>query len=156
MVSIANADEPKQYFDQETNHLIVETERATLKLNLDEKLVLVVAENASYRCSPWSQSVYLCTPKSESRMSGTNVLTHLSDGEERDKDGKLWDLGLGYEGFEACIIVNDIKLHQFLKKREGNYIIDDSECIREIKKFSPVRLFRTKFASIMVKQKIPL
>jgi hypothetical protein len=90
-------------------------------------------------------------------MSGNNVLTHLSDGEERDKDGKLWDLGLGYESFEAwCIIVNDIKLHQFLKKREGNYIIDDSECIREIKKSSPVRLFRTKYASIMVKQKIPL
>lgn len=46
--------------------------------------------------------------------------------------------------------------HQFLKKMEGNYIIDDSECIREIKKFSPVRLFRTKYASIMIKQKIPL
>lgn len=100
--SIANAAEPKQYFDQETNHLIVQTDRATLKLNLDEKPVLVVAENASYRCSPWSQSVYLCTPKSESRMSGNNVLTHLS-GEERD-NGKLWDLGLGYESFEACIL----------------------------------------------------
>jgi hypothetical protein len=61
--SIATAVEPKQYFDQETNHLIVQTDRATLKLNLDEKPVLVVAENASYRCSPWSQSVYLCTPK---------------------------------------------------------------------------------------------
>lgn len=62
-------------------------------------------------------------------MSGNNVLTHLSEAEERDKDGKLWGLGLGYESFEACIIVNDIKL-QFLKKREGNYIIDDSECMR--------------------------
>jgi hypothetical protein len=40
--------------------------------------------------------------KSESRMSGNNVLTHLS-GEERD-NGKLWDLGLGYESFEACIL----------------------------------------------------
>jgi hypothetical protein len=154
--SITDTDEPKQYFDQETNDLTVETKRATLKLNLDESVVAVVAENATYRCSPWSQSVYLCTPKNESHMSGNNVLTHVSDWREREADGKLWDLGLGYESFEACIIVNDDRLHQFLKKREGNYIIDDFECINEIKKFSPVRLFRTKCASIMVKQKIPL
>jgi len=32
--SVTSVDEPKQYFDQETNHLIVETQRATLKLNL--------------------------------------------------------------------------------------------------------------------------
>lgn len=89
-------------------------------------------------------------------MSGNNVLTHVSDWRERSTDGKLWDLGLGYESFDACIIVNNPELHQLLKKKEGNYIIDDSECIKEIKKFSPVRLFRTKYASIMVKQKIPL
>jgi hypothetical protein len=34
--SITNTDEPKEYFDQETNNLTVETERAILKLNLDE------------------------------------------------------------------------------------------------------------------------
>jgi hypothetical protein len=71
--SITNTDEPKQYFDQETNNLTVETQRATLKLNLDERLVTVVAENAHYRCSPWSQSVYLCTPKNDSHMSSNNV-----------------------------------------------------------------------------------
>lgn len=61
--SITNTDEPKQHFEQESNNLIVETQKATLKLNLDEGIVPVVAENASYRCSPWSQSVYLCTQK---------------------------------------------------------------------------------------------
>ncbi len=48
-------------------------------------------------------------------------------------------------------IVNNTKFHQLLKKRE-----DDSECINEIKIFSPVRVFRIKYASIMMKQKIPL
>lgn len=154
--SITNTDEPKQYFDQETNNLTVETQKAILKLSLDERLVAVAAENASYRCSPWSQSIYLCTPKNGSHTSGNNVLTHVSDWHERYTYGELWDLGLGYESFDACIIANNTKLHQILKKREGNYIIDDSECINEIKKFSPVRLFRTKYASIMVKQKIPI
>ncbi len=92
--SITNTDEPKQYFDQETNNLTVETQKATLKLNLDERLVTVVAENAHYRCSPWSQSVYLCTPKNESHMSSNNVLTHVSDWHERSTYGELWDLGL--------------------------------------------------------------
>lgn len=89
-------------------------------------------------------------------MAGNNVLTHISDCDERNTDGKLWDLGLGYENFDACIIANDTDLHQLLKRKEGSYIIDDSKCIKEITKFSPIRLFRTKYASIMVKQKIPL
>jgi hypothetical protein len=45
-------------------------------------------------------------------MSGNNVLTHVSDWHERNTDGKLWDLGLGYESFDACIIVNNTELHQ--------------------------------------------
>lgn len=65
------------------------------------------------------------------------------------------DLGLGYDTFDACIIVTDVCLHQLLNRKEGNYIIDDHECLKEIIKFSPIRLFRTKYASIMVNQKIP-
>ena len=62
-------------------------------------------------------------------------------------------MGLGYDNFDAYIIVNDSKLHELLKE-EGNYIIDNSECIKQIIKFSPVRLFKTKFASISVNKKI--
>jgi hypothetical protein len=54
---------------------------------------------------------------------------NVSDWDERNTYGELWDLALGYESFDACMIVNNTKLHQLLKKREGNYIIDDSECI---------------------------
>jgi hypothetical protein len=154
--SVTSVDKPKQYFDQETNNLIVETQRATLKLNFHDKIVPVIAENASYRCAPWSQSVYLCTPKNESQMSGNNVLTHISDWAGKNTCGELWDLGLGYENFDACIIVDDSKLHELLKKEESNYIINNLEYINEIKIFSPIRLFRTKYASIMVKQRIPL
>lgn len=65
------------------------------------------------------------------------------------------DLGLGYDTFDACIIITDVCLHQLLNRKEGNYIIDDHECLNEIIKFSPIRLFKTKYASIMVNQKIP-
>ena len=42
-----------------------------------------------------------------------------------------------------------------MKKKEGEYIIDHLEFLKEIVKSSPQRLLRTKFASILVKQKIP-
>lgn len=85
-------DDPKQYFDKETNNLFVQTHRATLKLNLNENIIPIVAETASYRCSSWSQSVYLSAPKNGSKMSNHDVLTHVSKWNKCDQDGDLWIL----------------------------------------------------------------
>lgn len=153
--SISTADDTlHHYFDPESNLLFADTQKASLRLILDDSIKPVIAETAAYRCSPWSQCVYLCVQEENAYMSCRNRLSHIgSKGEEQN--GELWDLGIGNGSLDFCIIVRDIELQQALKKKEGKYIIDDLEFLKEIVKFSPQRLLRTKFASILVKQKIP-
>jgi hypothetical protein len=141
-------------FDPANNLLFADTQKASLRLILDDNIKPVVAETAAYRCSPWSQYVYLCVQEGDAYMSCRNSLTHIGsyDGEQ---GGELWDLGIGNDSLDFCIIIQDIELQQALKKKEGDYIINDLEFLKEIVKYSPQRLLRTKFASIQVKQKIP-
>jgi hypothetical protein len=154
--SITSNDKPNQYFDNFTNTLTVETNKANLKIKLDDSITPIIAENANYRCAPWSQNIYLCIPKQQAILSKRNKLTHVQNWNREEINGELWDLGIGYPDLDAYIIVNDANLHQYLKQKEGNYIINDSKVLNEIVKFSPRRLFTTKFASITVKQKIPI
>lgn len=135
------------------NELFVNTTLASLKITFDDCIKPIVAETAAYGCSPWVQNVYLCIPENVARMSQRKQLTHVM---QHNQGGEIWDLGVGYDTIDACIIVRDAQLHQKLKQKEGYYIIDDSKLLKEIVKSSPVRLFKTKFAEIMVKQKIPI
>jgi hypothetical protein len=137
----------------EGKELFVDTARASLRLTLDDSIIPIVAETAAYRCSPWTQNIYLCIPKNMARMSNRRKLTHIGN---CGKSGELWDLGVGNDTIDACIIVEDIQLHHQLKQKEGQYIIDDSRLLQRIVESSPVRAFRTKFAEIRVKQKIPV
>ncbi|MEM2760322.1 MAG: hypothetical protein QXU32_04105 [Nitrososphaerales archaeon] len=149
--SIAGDDKPVRTLDNNT--LTVESSKARLQIIFSEDIKPIVAETAAYRCSPWVQCVYLCIPEQVARMSGRKVLTHLGSWE--NGYGELWDLGVGNDSLDACVIVRDTETHQKLKEKEGRYIIDDSEFLKEIIRLSPPRLFRTKFAHIMVKQRIP-
>lgn len=133
--------------------LFVDTALASLKLTFDECIKPIVSETAAYRCSPWVQNIYLCIPENMARMSQRKQLTHIG---QYDQGGELWDLGVGYDTIDVYIIVRDASLHQQLKQKEGHYIIDDPKLLKEIINSSPVRLFKTKFAEIMVKQKIPV
>ncbi|MGH9934051.1 MAG: DUF6925 family protein [Nitrososphaerales archaeon] len=149
--SLVDGDKPVRKLDGNT--LTVDTPRAHLQLVFDENIKPIVAETAAYRCSPWVQCVYLCVPEKIARMSVRNVLTHLGSWE--NGYGELWDLGVGNDSLDACVIAHNSQVHQKLKEKEGHSIIYDSEFLGEIIKLSPPRLFRTKFAHILVKQRIP-
>lgn len=142
-------DKPVHRFDNNT--LTVETSKARMEITFDDSIEPVVAETAEYKCSPWVQCIYLCIPEEEAHMSQRRVLTHVGSYES----DQLWDLGVGNDSMDACVIANDAETQEKLREREGRYIIDDSEFLHELIKLSPPRLFRTKFASIMVKQRIP-
>jgi hypothetical protein len=90
----------------------------------------------------------------ESELPMRNKLLRLGEYRKEDVNGIIWDLGIGHRDFQAKIIVNKDSLHYHLKQKEGKNIIDDSKLLRTIVEFSPYRLFNTKFASILVKQRI--
>jgi len=153
--SVSAGDRPVRNFNVNENTLTVDTPKANLKLDFDESIKPIVSETAAYRCSPWSQCVYLCVPDAIAKMSNRKILTHLGVWNEYQQ-GELWDLGIGNDSLDFCIVVNHIELQQALKKKEGSYVIDDPEFLKEIVKLSPWRLVMTKFAHILVKQRIPV
>jgi hypothetical protein len=144
-----------QNFNYDTNTLTVETEKAILELEINDSLTTIIAENANFRCSPWSQNIYLCVSEKDAQLSKRNRLTCIGKWNNNKDHGVIWDLGIGYNDFEAKIIVNNENLQRYLKQKEGEYIIDDSKFLKTIIEFSPFRMFNSKFASIVVKQKIP-
>jgi hypothetical protein len=87
----AAIDTLRYYFDPESNLLFADTQKATLRLILDDSIKPVVAETAAYRCSPWSQCVYLCVEQEDAYMSCRNSLTHIESNGEKQA-GEVWDL----------------------------------------------------------------
>jgi len=151
--SIVPGDDVKSSF--EDNTLKVQTPRASLSLEFDDSISDIVAESGAHGCSPWSQNIHLAIPKDQAQMSCRDKLTFLGNFKEDSIEGKLWDLGVGNKTLDACIIA-DSDTHLLLQQREDQYILDDPKFLRELIQHSPVRLFKSKFASILVKQKIPL
>lgn len=152
--SVVLGDKPIKTF--ENNTLKIDTHRATLCVNFDESVKAVVAESGAHGCSPWTQHVYLCIQKDQAKMSCRNKLTYLGKFDNGVDKGDLWDLGVGNQTLDACIIAKDESTNDLLKQKEGQYIIDDPNFLRELVIHSPPRLFQTKFAYILVRQKIPL
>jgi hypothetical protein len=152
--SVIPGELTQRVFDHDTKTLIAITERGILEVKMSDSLIAVVTENASYKCSPWSQNIYLCVPKKESELPVRNTLTQIGEYKKNNISGIIWDLGIGYRDFQAKIIVNNDDLQYHLKQKEGQSIIDDPKFLEVIVEYSPYRLFDSKFASILVKQKI--
>lgn len=151
--SIVPGDLPKKSF--ENNVLQVETQRATLCVNFDDTVQAFVAESGVHGCSPWTQNIYLCMPKNDAKLSNRKKLTHLTQYNDGQDKGELWDLGIGNETLDACIIAKDTHTNNLLRQKEEEHILDDPNFLRGLVECSPVRLFKSKFAFIKVRQKIP-
>lgn len=152
--SIVPGDKSIKTFN--SNVLKVDTNRATLCINFDDSMESIVAESGAHGCSPWTQNIYLCVQKEQAKMSCRDKLTSLGKFDNGTDKGDLWDLGVENETLDAYIIAKDKSTNELLKQKEGHYIIDDPHFLRELVLRSPPRLFQTKFAYIIVRQKIPL
>jgi len=98
--SVTEGDVIHKEFNYDTDTLTVETNRALLEIQINDSLTAVVAENANYRCSPWSQNIYLCIPKKDSELPTRNKLTQIGEYSRNEMNGIVWDLGIGYSDFQ--------------------------------------------------------
>lgn len=151
--SIVPGDDVKTSF--KGNKLHIKTQRASLSLEFDNSISAIIAESGAHGCSPWTQNIYLTIPSEHAQMAGRDKLTFLGDFNEDSVAGKLWDLGVGNKTVDAYIIA-DSDTHHLLKHKEEQNILNDPKFLRELVQHSPIRFFKSKFASILVKQKIPL
>lgn len=150
--SIVQGDKLTKTFQNDV--LRVDTQRATLSINFDDSLEAITSESGAHGCSPWTQNIYLCVKKEEAKMAARTKLTYLGKFDSHDIQGNLWDLGVGNDTLDACVIAKNESVNELLKQNESQYVIDKSEFLQELVHHSPPRLFQTNFASILVKQKI--
>lgn len=59
--------------------MITSTERGTLQVKITVRLIAVISEKSSYKCSSSSQNIYLGIPKKESELPMRNKLTRVGE-----------------------------------------------------------------------------
>lgn len=108
----------------------------------------------------WSHRVALCLPNAASAMNGRRVLSEIGPDREallsRDRNGILFDLGLGTLQIDACIRINDAHVIAALRDRTGQSVFaPDSDAMRIILAANPHRVFVSRIGRAEVFQPIP-
>jgi hypothetical protein len=108
----------------------------------------------------WSQRMALCLPEQTAPMNGRAELTEVGpDGEslrDEDRDGILFDIGLGTLQVDACVRSKDPDVIAALRRHVGKSVFaTDSGAMGVILHANPHRVFMSKLGRVEVYQPIP-
>ncbi|WP_267428112.1 hypothetical protein [Methylobacterium sp. GC_Met_2] len=108
----------------------------------------------------WSQAVALCLPAAACAMGRRAVLTELgadaAAARPEDRDGILFDLGLGLDAVDACVRVTDPALIACLRAVSGRPLFDaGNPVVHALKVSGPHRVFVARPGRIEVYTAIP-
>lgn len=108
----------------------------------------------------WNQNFALCLPSKDAAMNGRTVLTELGHDadalREEDKQGVLFDLGLGVAHIDAMIRVRDQTVIGLLRAQTGKSVFaQGNPAMTIILAANPHRVFASCCGRIEVYQPIP-
>ena len=134
------------------------TERGAIALQVEAGLRPVAYETA-FRAG-WSHAIALCLPEATCGMNRRSVVTELGPDAEAarplDRDGILFDLGLGLRAVDACVRSHDPETTACLRAGCGLPLFDPLNPIgRRLVSLSPHRVFLARIGRIEVFQPIP-
>ena len=152
--------EPGEALDMERSRgrASVVTNKGGIRIVANPDLRLIASESPT--TESWSHRVALCLPEEASTMSGRTVLTEIGPDRaalrSRDRNGILFDLGLGTRQIDACIRVGDADMVDALRSRAGKSVFaPDSDAMRIILGANPHRVFVSRIGRAEVFQPIP-
>jgi hypothetical protein len=151
-----DADEPARSLDD--GRIGLATDRGALALVALPDLRPVAYETGF--SDGWSQAVALCLPAAACAMGRRAVLTELdrdaAAARPQDRDGILFDLGLGLEAVDACVRVTDPDLIARLRIWRGRPILEPGNpVVAALRAASPHRVFIARPGRIEVYTAIP-
>lgn len=152
-----DADEPAALqCGRET--ISVVTARGGLRLADHPELRLIASETPTRM--DWSHRVALCLPQASCTMHRRIELTELGPDREalrdQDRDGVLFDLGLGTMQVDVCIRSPDALFTAALRKRTGRSIFaHDNDAMGLILGANPHRVFLGRIGRAEIFQPIP-
>lgn len=152
--------EPGETFDMQRwrERISVVTEKGGVRIVRHPDLRLIASESPT--ADGWSHRVALCLPHAVSAMSGRRVLSEIGPDRDallrRDRNGVLFDLGLGALQIDACIRVSEPHVVAALRSRTGQSMFaSDGDAMRIILAANPHRVFISRIGRAEVFQPIP-
>ena len=139
--------------------LMIATSRGALRIDLDAGVTPLAYETLSGRRGRWQHGVVFCLPKKRAQSHRRTALTELGpdDGAVRDedRDGILFDMGLGAGNVDFCIRTSDPSLLSILRDCAGGSVFDaGSPVMGAIIEASPHRVALSKLGRAEVYQAI--
>jgi hypothetical protein len=110
--------------------------------------------------SGWNHAVALCLPEVNCAMSGRTVVTELGPdaaaARAEDRDGVLFDLGLGLRAVDACVRASDPDAIACLRAGAGRPLFEAGNPIGpRLVVMSPHRVFLSRIGRVEVYAPIP-
>ena len=136
----------------------VVTNKGGLCIAPHPNLRLIASESPT--TESWSHRMALCLPHGSCSMSGREVFTEIgADGgalRPQDRDGVLFDLGLGILQIDACIRVTDSVVIAALRGCTGKSVFaPGNDAMRIVLATNPHRVFVSRIGRAEVFQPIP-
>jgi hypothetical protein len=136
----------------------VATERGGLGLRLEPGIRPFASEGITK--ADWNQRIALCLPEDASAMNRRNVLTELGADQaalrDEDREGILFDLGLGALQVDCCVRIDDAGVAGSLRQHAGCAIFEPGNpAMGIILAANPHRVFMSQIGRIEVYQPIP-
>ena len=108
----------------------------------------------------WNQRIALCLPQADCAMNGRIVLTEIGPDHdalrEEDRDGLLFDLGLGALQADFCVRIDDTDTAAQLRAHAGRPVFEPGNlAMGIILHANPHRVFISRIGRIEVYQPIP-
>ncbi|MEL7255621.1 MAG: hypothetical protein AAFZ04_03610 [Pseudomonadota bacterium] len=135
------------------------TARGGIRIDTLKGVRPVAYEGVSAKSHRWMQAVVLCLPEDEARMNRRDVLTELGPDADalraQDRDGILFDMGLGQPQLDFCIRTDDPDLLEVLRAAEGRSLLEaGNPAMGAILKAHPHRVALTRLGRVEVYQMI--
>jgi hypothetical protein len=143
---------------QTSDGISVVTDKGGLRIASLPGLRIIASESPT--TESWSHRVAFCLPQGSCAMSQRTTLSEIGpDGGAlriQDRDGVLFDLGLGTSQIDACIRVGDPDVVAALRNRTGRSVFaPENDVMRIILTTNPHRVFVSRIARAEVFQPIP-
>jgi hypothetical protein len=135
------------------------TPRGAIRLEVLDGIVPLAYETISARPGCWQHGVLFCLPVEIGMSRGRTVVTSLGPDREAvvpaDRDGVLFDLGLGARNTDFCVRVSDPTLIDLLHRSKGRSILEPGDpLMNALIDASPPRVVLSALGRIEVYQAI--
>lgn len=134
------------------------TERGGIAIRPDPAIRPFASEGVTK--SGWNQRIALCLPKDNCAMNGRIELTEIGADRDalraEDRDGLLFDLGLGARQADFCVRIDDKETAAQLRQHAGRPVFEPGNpAMGIILHANPHRVFLSRLGRIEVYQPIP-